>query len=48
MIRLSREENHAANRRTYHMVRAAALDLGNPLLALYNKDAKTRSFRIDL
>jgi len=42
------DDNNSGHRRTYDMVRAAAQDLGSPLLALYNKDAKTRNFRTDL
>jgi len=42
------DDSNTGHRRTYDMVRAAVRDLGNPLLALYNKDAKTLSFRTDL
>ena len=42
------DDNNTGHRRTYDMARAAARCLGRPLLALYNKDAKTLSFRTDL
>jgi len=42
------DDNNSGHRRTYDMVRAVVQDLGSPLLALYNKDAKTRNFRTDL
>ena len=41
-------DNNTGHQRAYDMARAAARDLGRPLLGLYNKDAKTRSFRTDL
>jgi len=41
-------DRNTGHRRTYDMARAAAHDLGKPLLALYIKDAKTLSFRPDL
>jgi len=42
------DDSNAGHRRTYDMARTAARELGAPLLALYNKDAKTLSFRHDL
>jgi len=39
---------NSGHQRTYAMARKAAQDLGKTLLALYNKDAKTLSFRTDL
>lgn len=41
-------DSNSGHRRTYAMTRAAARELGRPLLALYNKDAKTLNFRADL
>jgi len=41
-------DSNTGHRRCYDMARAAALALGRPLLALYNKDAKTLSFQPDL
>ena len=42
------DDSNSGHRRAFDMARAAARDLGRPLLALYNKDAKTLSFRSDL
>jgi len=48
LLLLYGEDSNAGHRRTYNMARAALRDLGRPLLALYNKDAKILSFRTDL
>jgi LmbE family N-acetylglucosaminyl deacetylase len=42
------DDSNSGHRRTYEMTRAAVQDIGRPLLALYNKDAKSLSFRTDL
>ena len=42
------DDSNSGHRRSYAMARAATRDLGKPRLALYNKDAKTLSFRTDL
>jgi LmbE family N-acetylglucosaminyl deacetylase len=42
------EDSNAGHRRAYDMARTAVQELGAPLLALYNKDAKSLSFRPDL
>ena len=42
------DDSNSGHRRTYAMARAAAQEWGKPLLALYNQDAKTLSFRTDL
>ena len=41
-------DSNTGHQRTYDMAREAALDLGSPLLALYNRDAKTISFQAEL
>jgi len=42
------DDSNAGHQRTYDMARTAVRELGARLLALYNKDAKTLSFRHDL
>jgi len=42
------DDSNSGHRRTFDMARAAVKDIGRPLLALYNKDAKSLSFRTDL
>jgi hypothetical protein len=42
------DDSNSGHRRTCDMARAAARGLGKPLLALYNKDPKSLSFRTDL
>ena len=42
------DDSNSGHRRTYDMARAAVRKLESPLLALYNKDAKTLNFRTDL
>lgn len=41
-------DSNIGHQRTYDMTRRAVRDLGKPMLALYNRDAKTLSFRTDL
>lgn len=42
------DDSNTGHQRTFAMARAAVRDLGRPLLALYNKDAKSLNFRADL
>ncbi len=42
------KDSNTGHQRTYNMTREAARKLGKPLLALYNQDIKTLTFRTDL
>jgi LmbE family N-acetylglucosaminyl deacetylase len=44
----SGNDRNTGHQRSCNMARRAVRDLGKPLLALYNRDAKTLSFRTDL